>query len=150
MKGYASPEAFKQALEARLRRAAQQGGTDMGRLRQLLVFDRFLARVHAVFGEQVVVKGGVVLELRLEQARTTKDIDLRLVGASADVLESFQKVGRLELGDSLTFEVSEDREHPVIKGRGWFTREGDFERRPGSQAASTPHRSVSTWALPTS
>ena len=44
---YSSPEAFKQALEQRLRTSAQSGG-EFARKRQLLVFDRFLARVVAV------------------------------------------------------------------------------------------------------
>jgi hypothetical protein len=50
---YASPEAFKQALEQRLR-ASAKSGADFGRKRQLLVFDRFLARVIDVFGEPMV------------------------------------------------------------------------------------------------
>jgi hypothetical protein len=41
---YATPLAFKQALEQRLR-SASATGTDFARRRQLLVFDRFLARV---------------------------------------------------------------------------------------------------------
>lgn len=77
---YESPEAFKQALEARVRRAARDSGLDMGRLRQLLVFDRFLARVFEELQDEVVLKGGVVLELRLERARTTRDVDLRVTG----------------------------------------------------------------------
>jgi hypothetical protein len=74
---YASPEAFKQALEQRLRTDAKTGAA-FARKRQLLVFDRFLARVVAVLGDAAMLKGGLVLELRLERARTTKDIDLLL------------------------------------------------------------------------
>lgn len=75
---YASPEAFKQALEQRLRTPAKSGA-DSARKRQLLVFDRFLARVVDVFGGAVTLKGGLVLEFRLARARTTKDVDLRMV-----------------------------------------------------------------------
>jgi hypothetical protein len=46
---YASPEAFKQALEQRLR-SSSKTGAGFARKRQLLVFDRFLARVVAVLG----------------------------------------------------------------------------------------------------
>ena len=46
---YTSPEAFKQALEQRLRSVAKSGDA-FARNRQLLVFDRFLARIVAVFG----------------------------------------------------------------------------------------------------
>ncbi|MCR9165652.1 MAG: hypothetical protein ACE37F_30915 [Nannocystaceae bacterium] len=52
MKPYANPEAFKQALEARIRKAAP---TNIGRFRQVLVFDRFLGRVHQQFGNRVMV-----------------------------------------------------------------------------------------------
>lgn len=73
---YSSPPAFKQALEQRLK-AASNDGADFARRRQLLVFERFLARVFTVFGDAILLKGGLVLELRLERARTTKDVDLR-------------------------------------------------------------------------
>ena len=71
MQSYASPQAFKQALEQRLK-SSSSSGVDFGRRRQLLVFDRFLARVMAVFGDAALLKGGLVLELRLERARATK------------------------------------------------------------------------------
>ncbi|MCU0690303.1 MAG: nucleotidyl transferase AbiEii/AbiGii toxin family protein [Polyangiaceae bacterium] len=82
---YASPEAFKQALEQRLRLSAKTGAV-FARKRQLLVFDRFLARIVAVLGDAATLKGGLVLELRLERARTTKDVDLRMVGSPDNVL----------------------------------------------------------------
>ena len=49
---YGSPAAFKQAVEHRLREEAAGDGVELARLRQLLVFDRFLARVTAVFGDR--------------------------------------------------------------------------------------------------
>lgn len=69
VKTYDSPAAFKRALEDRLK-SASASGVDFARRRQLLVFDRFLARVAATFGDAAVLKGGLVLELRLERART--------------------------------------------------------------------------------
>ena len=60
---YSSPAAFKQALEQRLK-AASKDGVDFARRRQLLVFDRFLARASAVLGKSVLLKGGLVLEDR--------------------------------------------------------------------------------------
>lgn len=93
---YASPQAFKQALEQRLK-SASSSGVDFGRRRQLLVFDRFLARVMAVYGDAALLKGGLVLELRLERARATKDIDLRLIGSPERVLADLRQAGRLDL-----------------------------------------------------
>jgi hypothetical protein len=114
---YASPEAFKQALEQRLR-AASKTGPAFARQRQLLVFDRFLARVVAVFGDAATLKGGLALELRLERARTTKDVDLRLTGSADDVLVKLQTAARLDLGDFFTFEIGPDAEHPEIQNDG--------------------------------
>ncbi|MFN0061783.1 MAG: nucleotidyl transferase AbiEii/AbiGii toxin family protein [Myxococcaceae bacterium] len=115
---YESPEAFKQALETRIRRAALARRMDIGRFRQLLVFDRFLSRVFIELGQRVLVKGGVVLELRLERARTTRGVDLRLTGDPDTALGSLQQAGRLDLGDYLTFLVAPDPEHPTIDGDG--------------------------------
>lgn len=113
---YATPEAFKQATERRIRTTA--GAPGMARFRQVLVFDRFLARVFAEFGERAIVKGGVVLELRLKRARTTRDVDIRLSGSSANLVAELQTAGHRDLGDFLTFVVEPDREHPTIQGDG--------------------------------
>jgi predicted nucleotidyltransferase component of viral defense system len=127
---YSTPQAFKMAVEQRLRTQAASSGIDLARLRQLLVFDRFLSRVFTAFGEVAVLKGGVVLELRLERARTTKDIDLRLVGKPAEVLPRLQQAGRLDLGDYLAFEVQPDAHHPEIQAEG-MVYEGQRYRAQG-------------------
>jgi Nucleotidyl transferase AbiEii toxin, Type IV TA system len=114
---YASPQAFKQALEQRLK-SASNNGVDFARRRQLLVFDRFLARVMAIFGDAALLKGGLVLELRLERARTTKDIDLRLIGSPENVLADLRRAGSLDLKDFMTFEVAPDTEHPQMQNDG--------------------------------
>ncbi|HTY51434.1 MAG TPA: nucleotidyl transferase AbiEii/AbiGii toxin family protein [Steroidobacteraceae bacterium] len=117
VRAYSSPQAFKQALEQRLKTASLTGA-DFARRRQLLVFDRFLARAVAVFGDAVLLKGGLVLELRLERARATKDVDLRLTGSPETVLEKLQEAGRHDLGDFMTFEVGRDAEQPTIQNDG--------------------------------
>lgn len=116
-RSYVSPEAFKQALEQRLR-TSTQSGVAFARKRQILVFDRFLARVVVVLGDAATLKGGLVLELRLGRARTTKDVDLRIVGSRDHVLARLQEAGRLDLGDFMTFEVRPDDEHPEIQNDG--------------------------------
>ena len=114
---YSSPGAFKQALEQRLRTSAKSG-TELSRRRQLLVFDRLLARIVAVLGDAVTLKGGLVLELRIERARTTKDVDLRMVGSPDGILAKLQDAGRRDLGDFLTFEIAPDEAHPAIQNPG--------------------------------
>lgn len=110
---YTSPAAFKQALEQRLR-ASARGGIAFARQRQLLVFDRFLARVALVLGDSATLKGGLVLELRLERARTTNDVELRMVGSSDRVLERLQEAGRQDLGDFMRFELAPSTGQPEI------------------------------------
>ena len=115
---YATPAAFKQAVEHRLREAAAGDGVELARLRQRLIFDRFFARVVNVFKDRVILKGGFALELRLENARTTKDIDVRVVGKADSVLAQLQEAGRLDLGDYLRFEIQPDPRHPEIEAEG--------------------------------
>ena len=115
---YPTPVGFRAALEARLRRRASGDGLELQRVRQLVVFERFLARLVAEFEDGVVLKGGLVLELRLERARTTKDVDLRLVGAPSRTLDRLQRAGRRDLGDHLEFLVVPDPRHPEIEAEG--------------------------------
>jgi len=111
---YTSPASFKQALEQRLR-TTTSSGPEFARKRQLLVFERFLARVVAILGDTAILKGGLVLELRLERARTTKDIDLRVLGSQDLLLAKLQQAGRLDLGDFMRFEVGPNDDHPGIQ-----------------------------------
>ena len=115
---YATPAAFKAALEQRLRSRAAGDGLELQRTRQLVVYDRFLARVFAEYDDAVVLKGGLALELRLERARTTKDVDLRLVGRPDATLRRLQAAGRLDLGDHFRFVVVPDPRHPEIEAEG--------------------------------
>src|SRR5947209_804433 len=117
MSRYSTPLAFKQALEQRLR-SSSTTGVGFARRRQLLIFDRFLARIASAVGDAVTLKGGLVLEMRLARARTTKDIDLRMMGSSDDVLDRLQAAARLDLGDWMVFEVQPDSDHPGILNEG--------------------------------
>ncbi len=58
---YESPDGFKQATEQRLR-TSSTSGVDFARRRQILVFDRFVARVVQVMGNTAILKGGLALE----------------------------------------------------------------------------------------
>lgn len=115
---FTTPAAFKASLEERLRSRATATGSDLQRLRQLVVYDRFLARLFDDDAGDVVLKGGLALELRSERARATKDVDLRMMGAPDAALERLQEVGRRALGDFLHFEVLSDPKHPTIEADG--------------------------------
>jgi hypothetical protein len=115
---YATPIGFKMALEARLQQESLATGRPLQRLRQLVVFERFLARLFHSFGSRATLKGGMVLELRLSRARTTRDLDLRLTGHPEGLLQRLQEVGQLDLEDFFTFEVVPDAHHPALAIQG--------------------------------
>ena len=79
---YATPASLRQALEHRLNRQAEAQGVDVIRLRRHVAFDRLLARVSSMEGGPWVLKGGYFLELCLEEARATRDIDLTLLSSA--------------------------------------------------------------------
>jgi hypothetical protein len=103
---YATPAAFRQALEDRLNEAARSSGRDVTRLRRLVAFERLLARLCAGDHRDSpwVLKGGLALELRLAGAcRATRDIDFATVSDAP----SGQHV-REELMGALTREAEDD------------------------------------------
>ncbi len=104
---YESGAAFRRALEDRLRRQSLQSGVPLVRLRKMIVFDRFLARLLHDQTDRWVVKGGLALQLRLgERARTTKDIDLLMLVQSQEVYPRLREAGAVDLADWFLFEVA--------------------------------------------
>lgn len=114
---YRTAAAFKQALEQRLR-AASSSGTDFARRRQIVVFDRFLARIALELGDAVTLKGGLAVELRIERARTTKDVDLRVMGSSDDILDRLRAAAKRDLGDFMVFTFRPDDRNPDLQNDG--------------------------------
>ena len=114
---YRTAAAFKQALEQRLR-TASTSGVDFARRRQLVVFDRFLARIALELGDAVTLKGGLAVELRIERARTTTDVDLRVMGPPDDILARLDAAVRRDLGDFLVFTIRPDDRRPDIQNDG--------------------------------
>lgn len=90
---YADADAFRTALEQRLRTRAQQRGLELSRLRKQVVFDRLLARLLVIAPERYVLKGGYALDLRLgDRARATQDIDLVVFDSIDDVIDDLSMV----------------------------------------------------------
>ena len=114
---YKTAAAFKQGLEQRLR-TASASGPDFSRRRQLVVFDRFLARVALELGDAVTLKGGLAVELRIERARTTKDVDLHVMGSPDAILATLRAAAARDLGDFMVFTIRPDERHPDIHNDG--------------------------------
>ena len=103
---YASAEAFRSALDQRLKNQAAETGTALVRLRKSVAFDRFLARLAQVASGRWVLKGALALDFRLGSAtRTTKDIDLGRLDDEQAATEDFFAAQALDLGDFFTFAV---------------------------------------------
>jgi hypothetical protein len=110
--------AFKQALEQKLKNGATTE-QELIRAHQLVVFERLLARLTLEFGDALTLKGGLVLEHRLERARTMRDVDLRLVGLSADeAIRRAEAVAAEDVGDFMRFKLERDPRRPTLLGDG--------------------------------
>lgn len=87
MNRYKDAIALRRALETRLKQESDNTGSDLGRLRRLVVFDRLAVRLSVDDRTQWILKGGAALEFRLKgRARATKDIDLAVAGDATDGL----------------------------------------------------------------
>jgi len=103
---YATPGAFRTALERRLLTMAHEADRPVVRLRKLVVFERLLARLLVVAPDRWLLKGALALDLRLgARSRTTKDMDLARrddeEAATADLLAA----QAVNLGDYFTFAI---------------------------------------------
>jgi hypothetical protein len=99
---YATPHAFRQALEERLRR--EHPRHQIPRLRKTIAFERFMARLN----EDWVLKGGYALQLRTTLARPTQDIDLLAKSEMAKVLfERLVNQLHQDIGDYFSFSVEQ-------------------------------------------
>src|SRR4030067_3204577 len=77
---YDSGSAFRRALEDRRRTHSLHSGIPLLRLRKMVAFDRFLARLLQHQPEGWMLKGGLALQLRLgTETRTTKDVDMLMI-----------------------------------------------------------------------
>jgi hypothetical protein len=110
---YRTAGAFRQALETRLRDQHLQSNLPVTRLRKMVAFDRFLARLVRDRPRLWVIKGGLALQLRLgDRARTTKDIDVALTKEleRKEVVSRLRRAASASLRDWFEFEVGEPSE----------------------------------------
>ena len=103
---YTTAAAFRRALETRSVTQSAQTGAPLVRLRKLVVFDRFLARLTQAYPHDRLLKGGLALQLRMgEHARTTQDVDVLLTLPRTAVHSAVMQAVSLNLGDWFVFVV---------------------------------------------
>lgn len=116
---FQSGSAFRRAVEERLNTKAKATGLPLVRLRKMVAFDRFLARLVAAQPDAWALKGGLALQLRLGgRSRTTKDIDLLSFATTDQVLSLLRGAASLDMKDWFSFEVSEPARVPITEQAG--------------------------------
>lgn len=101
---YASPAAFRAALDQRLKAEAHQTGFSITRLRKRVAFELFLRRLVVVAPGRWVLKGAFALDLRLDLAtRPTKDIDLGRDDSADAAIEDIVAAQTAHLDDFFSF-----------------------------------------------
>lgn len=114
-KQYDSPNAFRQALQARLRSVAAERDLSVQDVQIKFLIERLLARLFHLDDPPWVLKGGFAMELRYRpHARTTKDVDLtirttderELAERLAAIREQLQEAAELDLSDHLEFRIA--------------------------------------------
>ncbi|HEY7953107.1 MAG TPA: nucleotidyl transferase AbiEii/AbiGii toxin family protein [Solirubrobacteraceae bacterium] len=104
---YATAEAFRAALDQRLRNEAATSGVPVMRLRKRVAFERFLARLTLATPNRWVLKGAFALDLRLGlRTRTTKDIDLAGAHDETTATTDLLAAQAIRLPDHFDFEVA--------------------------------------------
>jgi predicted nucleotidyltransferase component of viral defense system len=115
---YATPEAFRAALEDRLKNT-QNETVGISRLRKRVVFERLLARLSAQAAGEWVLKGGLALELRLDElSRSTKDIDVDWNLSEDDATERLLDAADLDIGDMFEFRLKRSDPDEDLDGDG--------------------------------
>ena len=117
IKTYPNATAFRTALETRLKNVAREEGVDLQRFRRQAAFDRLLCRLFSEPDPPWALKGGYGMELRLQVARATRDIDLTfrnidlLLGRNEQknqvILDLLQKAVSVDLEDYFVFLIGE-------------------------------------------
>lgn len=113
---YKTAAAFRRALEDRLKERSMAEGVDLQRMRRSVAFERLLCRLFASGEEEWILKGGYAMELRIQSARMTKDIDLSLPASALKsdlevdeqnmiLQEMLQEAAGLDLADFFTYQI---------------------------------------------
>jgi predicted nucleotidyltransferase component of viral defense system len=115
---YETPDAFRTALERRLKNEAEASGIALMRLRKRVAFERFLGRLAASETGGWALKGAFALELRLGlRTRTTKDIDLGRADDEEAATEHLNAATGVDLEDFFSFDV---RRTPALDAAAGF------------------------------
>lgn len=114
---YKDATALRRALQHHLRVIAKQEKVTHLRLCRHLAFERLLTRLFKQPSSPWVLKGGYAMQLRWQNSRATRDVDLAMSEKFIDALKSKQSTATIyeqlskdlnnDLGDFFSFKVKE-------------------------------------------
>ena len=105
--GYRDGVALRSAVTSRAKEAARTTRADQGALVRRFVYERFLARVFHDSDSPWVLKGGTAVLARVNDARTTKDVDLLAELDNLDIaLGRLRGCAAVDLGDHFRFVIT--------------------------------------------
>ena len=102
---YKTAKDFRKGLEMRLQKISAQSQIDLQRLRRKVAFDRLLARIFSEKDSGFFLKGGYAMELRMVDARATKDMDITSIHQVDSVLDKLHLLANNDLGDYFTYRI---------------------------------------------
>ena len=110
MTGHRDADAFRTALEQRIRNASSTSGTPHDRLRKDVAFSRLVARFLAVNDDRWAIKGGVALLWRLgANVRGTRDVDANWWSTNEELLAFLDRAVEQRLDEWFEFEIGPPR-----------------------------------------
>lgn len=106
---YATASSFRTALSDRMKQETAARGRSLVDLRREFCIQRFLALVFTAAPGEWMLKGGASLLMRLQSARTSRDVDLaRSGGVSADAaVAELRALVRPAASDWVRFEIGD-------------------------------------------
>jgi hypothetical protein len=103
---------FRKELEKILQDHSTKTGEAILRLRRKVAIDRLLARIFSQEPSPFFLKGGYAMELRIADARATKDMDLTCFKWSETkkpvneiILQELQTLARINLNDHFVYQI---------------------------------------------
>jgi hypothetical protein len=110
---YASAAALDRAITDILLRQVGGDARRYQQLRREVAFERVLARLVAEDPEMWLLKGGVALDYRLREARSTLDLDLSSSVEITAFQEKLVRATEIDLGDFFDVQLSGEPSRPV-------------------------------------
>lgn len=114
---YKDASKFREALENKIVSKANKENLEVERLRRDVAFDRFLVRLFKMATPPWALKGGYAMQLRTDNARTTKDVDIALKEAKlfsenvderrSAIRAELAKQAAIDLGDYFSFLITD-------------------------------------------